>query len=127
ARIRLDPAAGGRRVRRLGVVHEADAVDLGNELEAVLDSGKRAQRFADRIVLDPGGSRGGRRGGGVLPVVRTGNQRLGRQHVTRIELDTLGPAWDRTEVARHDGDVRLGLILEDAQLRVAVCLVGAVT
>ena len=70
------------------------------------------------VVVDAGGARGGRRGGGVLAVVRAGDARLGGQRVVGGELDAVEP-----EPARHDLRARA---LEDAELRVAVRLEGAV-
>ena len=53
------------------------------------------------------------------------DERLRRELVPGAELDPLGAAGDRAEVARHDRDVGLGLVLEDPQLGVAVRVVGA--
>ena len=89
--VRGERAAGGGGVRRLRVVDEANAVALGDELEPVLDAGERAQRLGDRLVGEPGGARGGGRGGSVLAVVRAGQARFGRQLVGRRELDAPRP------------------------------------
>src|SRR6266540_4014411 len=70
--------------------------------------------------------RGGRRSSGVLAVVRSRKERLGGQFVPGLELDVHGPAWNRSEVPRDDGDVRLGLVLEDTELRGAVVVVACV-
>jgi len=79
---------------------------------------ERAQRLGDRVVVHAGGAGRGRGGGGVLAVVRAGDERLRRQRVAGGELDSL-----EAEAARHD--LRPGP-LEDAQFRVAVGLEGAV-
>jgi hypothetical protein len=52
--------------------------------------------------------------------VRTGNQRVGRELVGRVELDVASAAGDRVETAGEDGDIRFGLVLEQAQLGGAV-------
>ena len=80
--------------------------------------GNVLQRLGDRIVGDTGRARGGGGRGGVLAVVGTADQRLGRQLVVGRELDPVEP-----EPAGDDGD---GGTLEDAQLRVAVGLEAAV-
>ena len=53
---------GGGDVGRLGVVDEADAVDLGDLLEPVRDAGEAAQALAHRVAVDAHRER--RRGGG---------------------------------------------------------------
>ena len=77
-------------------------------------SGERSQRLPDRVVSDAYGARGRRCGGSVLAVVQARHQRLRRQRVVRIELDAVEP-----EPPRHD---LRACALEDAQLRVAICL-----
>ena len=56
------PDHGGGDVGRLGVVDEANAADLGDQLEAVRDAGEAAQPLANRVAVDAhrerrGGSR----------------------------------------------------------------------
>ena len=88
-RVRGERAPRGGDVRRLRVVDEAHAVDLADVLEPVRHARERPQRLGDRVVADPGRARRGRRGGGVLAVVRAADQRLGRQRVVGRELDPL--------------------------------------
>src|SRR5207244_391678 len=83
--------------------------------------------LCDRLVLDPGRACRDRRGGGILAVVRARNPGLGREHVVEAELAALGAPGDRAEASRHDRDVVLSLVLEDAQLGVGVALEGAMT
>jgi hypothetical protein len=92
----------------------------------VLDAGEGAERLGDRGLVRAGRARRGRGGGGVLAVVRAGDQRLRRERVVGRELDATRRARDLAEAARDDGDVRLRLVLEDAQLRRAVRLERAV-
>src|SRR3954452_5035423 len=83
------------------------------------DAGERAERLRDRVVVNAGRTRCSRRGRRVLAIVGAGDARLGRQRVVASELDrALDP-----EPARRN--LRAGA-LEDAQLRVAVGLEGAV-
>ena len=79
---------------------------------------ERAERLRNRVVGHAGGTGRGRRGGGVLAVVTTGDQRLGGKLVVGGERDPIG-----REAARHD---LRPCPLEDAELRVAVCLEAAV-
>src|SRR5207247_6771281 len=76
------------------------------------------ERLGDRRVADAGGARGRSGGGGVLSIVCTRDPRLRRQRILRAEFDPVEPqAW------RHD---RRPCALEDAELRVAIRLEGAV-
>jgi len=59
--------------------------------------------------------------------VRAGDERLGGKRVVGVKLDAVCAAGNGVEIARDDGDVGLGLVLEDAQLRVPVRVVGNVT
>src|SRR5919108_591960 len=79
--VRGDRAARGRGVRGLGVVDEPHTADLGHLLEPVRHAGKAAQRLGDPVVVDARGAGGGRRGGGVLSVVRARDARFGRQRI----------------------------------------------
>ena len=119
---RGERAARGGGVRRLRVVDVAHAVALADELEPVRDAGERAQRLGDRGVVDPGGTRRGRRRrGGVLAVVRARDERLGRAAGRRRELDARRrPA--RAEAARHDRGVRARWFSKMPQLGGAVGL-----
>ena len=112
------------RVGRLRVVDEPNAVELGHQLEAVLDPRKRAERLRDRVLRDARSPSGCRRRGGVLAVVLAGDERLRRERIVRAKLDAVGTTWDRSEAARNDRDVGLGLVLEDPQLRVPVGVEG---
>ena len=113
-----DAAAGRGGVRRFRVVDVPDPAQLADELEPVRDAGEGAQRVGDHSVLDPSGTRGGRRCGCVLAVVRAGDQRLCRQRIVRGELDP--------RQAGTSGDDRGVRALEDAQLRGAVRIEGGV-
>ena len=84
----------------------------------MLDAGERAQRLGDRLVGDADRARGGGRGRCILAVVPAADERLRRQGIV-AGVDRSG----QREPARDDP--RLGP-LEDAQLRVAVALEGAV-
>src|SRR5207302_7357683 len=88
---------------------------------------ERSQRRGDRVILDPGRPRRCSGSGRILAIVRAGNERLRGQRIVVRELDALGAAGDYVEAARNDRDVRLGLVLEDAQLRVAIGVIRAVT
>src|ERR671922_119351 len=124
--VRGDRAARGRGVRGLGVVDEPHTADLGHLLEPVRHAGKAAQRLGDPFVVDARGPCGGRRGGGVLAVVRAGDARLGRKRIVRRELDPRASPGYVSEPARHDRDVVRLLVLKDPQLGVAVRLERAV-
>ena len=67
--------------------------------------GKRRKRLGDRVVGNADRPRRRGRGGGVLAVVRAGDQRLGGQRVVCRELDPPRTARDRAEPARDDGHV----------------------
>ena len=121
-RERRERTPGSGRIRRLRVVDVADAAELADELDAVRDARERRERIRDRLVVDLCGPRGDRGRGGVLPVVRAGDPRLGRKLVVDTELAALARARDRVEPARQDGDVLAALVLEDAELRVGVAL-----
>jgi hypothetical protein len=124
--VRRDRTARGGRVRRLGVVDEADAADLGHLLEAMRHAREGAKPLRDLLLGRSGGARRRCGGGGVLPVVPPGDPRLRRQRVFGRELDA--PRRSRVaEASRHDGGVVGALVLEDAQLRVAVRLEAPVT
>ncbi len=119
--VRGERAASSGRVGRLRVVDVLDAADLAHELEAVLDSRKRAQRLGDRIICDsdrPGRRRGRRR---VLAVVVAGDQRLGGKRI--VEAKLLAPPLAGNldlEASRHDGDIVRLLVFEDPDLRLDV-------
>ena len=112
--VRVGRDAGQRRghVRRLGVVHVADAADLGHELEPVRDAGERAQRIGDLLLRGAQDASGGGRRSCVLAIVPARDQRLRGQRIVRVELRA-----GQTGAARHDGGARP---LEDPQLRGAV-------
>ena len=59
---RAQPDLGRGDIRRLGIVDEDDAVDLGHRLEPVGNAFEAAQAGSHGADLDPGGKRG-RRGG----------------------------------------------------------------
>ena len=86
-----EPPPGGRHVRRLRVVDIAHARHLADRLQPMGDPRERSQPVGDRLVVDPRLPRGHGRRGGVLPVVRAPDQRLGRQRVVRTELDPVQP------------------------------------
>jgi hypothetical protein len=108
-----DCATGCSRVGRLGVVDVANALLLGDQLQPVLDTGKRAKRFGDLLIryADRARDRGGRRC--VLAVVSARHQRLRRQLVVRAELDPGCVARDVAETAGEDSGVTGLLVLED--------------
>src|SRR5919198_5729871 len=108
----------GGDVGRLRVVHVANAVELAHELEPVRYAWEGAEGFGDLLVRDPSGARCGGCGGGVLAVVDASDQWLGGQRIVGGELAAV-----EAEVLRDD----LGAgAFEDAELRVAVGLEGAV-
>src|SRR4051812_44203257 len=84
------------------------------------DTGEGAERLRDRVVVDTGRTRCSRRGRRVFAIVGAGDARFGGQRVVARELDRPRDP----EAARRN--LRAGA-LEDAQLRVAVRLEGAVT
>ncbi len=114
------------RVGRLRVVDKTDTRDLGDQLEPVRDTRKRAKRVSDHVVADPGCAGGCGRRGGVLAVVTAGDERLGGKLVVGRELHAPGRPRDRPEAAGDDRDVLPRLVLEDPQLRRPVGLEGAV-
>ena len=99
-------ALGRLRVRRLGVVDEADAADLADELEPVRDAGEGAERLRRSPSSGmPAARAAAVGGGGVLAVVRAGDARLRGQRVVGGELDAAAASRHRAEPARDDGDV----------------------
>src|SRR5439155_19150846 len=94
------------------------AVQLAHELEAVRDAWERAERLGDLRIRDAGSACGGGCGGCVLAVVHAADERLGWERVVGGELDPV-----EAETSRDDPGAGA---LEDAELRVAVCLEGAV-
>jgi hypothetical protein len=121
-----EPAQGGRDVGRLGVVDEAHAVVVANELEAVRHAGEGSQRLTDDGVVQSQGA--GHRGGGrgVLAVMFARDARFRGQGVRGRELEPLRRSRHRLEATRHDGEVVGELVLEHAQLRPPVRVHGAV-
>ena len=93
-------------------------MELAHQLEPVRDAGKRPEGLGDGVVGHAGGACHGGRGGGVLPVVPAGDQRLCGERVVGRELDPVD-----SEPAGNDFRARA---LEDAELRIAVRLEGAV-
>ena len=79
--------------------------------------GKDRSAAGDRVVRDADRAGRGGRGGGILSVVRPGDQRLGGERVVSCEHDPPGGARDRAEPAWYDGHVVVGLMCEHAQLR----------
>ena len=70
---------------------------LAHELQPVLDAGKRAQRFGDRVLVDARSPRGGGRCSGVLTVVLAGDERLRGQRIVRAKLDAVGAAGNSSK------------------------------
>ena len=122
-----DPAAGGGDVRRLRVVDvAARRAARGPARAGAARPGRSRSASRDPFLRGAGGAGRGGRGGGVLAVVLAGDQRLGRERVVPAELDPPRRARHRPEAARDDRGVVGPLVLEQAQLRVAVGLEGAV-
>src|SRR5690242_2644783 len=84
------------------------------------DAAEAAQRFGDRSVVDAGRACSSRSRGRIFTVVRSGDERFRRELIGAVELHVDRATGSRTETAGQDGYVRLGLILEQAQLGVAV-------
>jgi hypothetical protein len=83
------------------------------------NSGKRQQRFRNRVVADSDGARRSRCSSCILTVVDAADARLGRQRIVGRKRDPF-----EAETAWNDFDPRP---FEDAQLRATVCLEAAVT
>ena len=83
------------------------------------DPGERAERLGDRVIGHARGTGGGGRSGGVLPVVRASDSRLGGEWVIGAELDSL-----KAETAWDDLDVRSRKAAVDALMTVTVLPAG---
>ena len=92
----------------------------------MLHTRERLERVGDRLVGHANRERCGGCGGGVLPVVRAEDPRLGRQRVVGGELHPARGARHGAEAARDDGHVARALTRERPELRRGVRVERAV-
>ncbi len=129
AAVRLESGDGRGDVRRLGVVDEAHAVDLGDDLEAVREPAKALESGPDRAGLQAHRRR--RRDGRqrVAPAVGPGKREVGRvdQCRGRLGVDANGLAPQPAPLERRltrvvDREILWDLAREDPQLRLGVVI-----
>ena len=124
--VRGERAPGGGGVRRLRVVHEADAADLGDELESVR---RRRGTARSASAIAASGTPAAR----AAAVAAAAFSRLcapgspgSAGRASSAANSTRRAAPGPAEAARNDRGVLRRLVLEDPQLRVAVRLERAV-